>query len=563
MKLSTIFAFIASSLALAVVAALMSSSEGRLESGTSFFNVAYDFSEDEGQIGGDTYFSLPEFVIPIREIVDSGPTVETITDTGSTIVKIQRPSTPRTGQLTITQNNPTGFEQKFGGGNIPNDPIAEFLKKTASSQSSLALEVDKNDGLKMIQAIDAAELINPSPSITQLLDNSARLLRISQIPFSEKPVGLQIYDLAQPGTDQYLKIRESLVKKCNAGICNAEELKAAGFLLINEGEYAAGRAMYEQINSASLLGSNLLGLEENDGHITFEISGKVLDRRGRGIDGATVKALDGSAETVTDRYGNYSFEIDGIFDLYKVRLNASKPGYSTATVALDLITSDGLTDREISGMNFTLENPIRSVTINNKTGKVSGKDVSVKEDKFIIETDWSRYEIPFDALVRADGSNFTGELKVYLFEFDKNSDIGQLLMNDVFDEVAGYAGNIMKTFGMPFILFVDKNGNSIHVLKSNPMILQNKIIEMQALRTNQDQIYEPVTDADLIFLKAKSEELGGYPITRDFLIDEDIVRFPCFWIYDQLKGIWENIGVKLISTDGEIETIFYTLNDVD
>ncbi len=116
----------------------------------------------------------------------------------------------------------------------------------------------------------------------------------------------------------------------------------------------------------------------------------------------------------------------------------------------------------------------------------------------------------------------------------------------------------MKTFGMPFVLFLGENGEKIHVLASNPMVIKNTIAEMEALRTNKDKIYSPLTDEDMKFLVKKSKELGGYPIDRQFLIDNSILRFPAWWVFDQNKGIWVNQGVRVIDEKGVIETPFYT-----
>ena len=573
MKFTTILTAITLALTLAVTATLLPLQNNReREDESDFFSVTYSYDNTVPQIE-DFDFSLPEFISLDQRSGDNDKKRDPLSlspDKVTTTARIKRPSTPRIGQFAVEQAGSAPTERKFGDTVALQDPIAEFLESGSiggvklDPQKLLALQVEGNDDLKGIHVVETSDLRNPDETVRELLALSPRLLPVSKPSSENKPVSLQIYDLLQPGTDQYLNTRKLLLSKCNSGNCSDEELKAVGFLLMNEGDYNAGYEMYGKIGSSSLLGSDiLLSGEGSEGGITFEISGKVLDNRSRGVRGALVKSLDGSAETVTDTYGNYSITLTSIFDLYKVRLNASKEGYSTATIPLELITSEGLYNRTITGLDFVLESPLDSVTLNNQTGETDGSGAFVEGENFIVTTSLSRYEIPFDAFVRADGTSYRGELEMYLFEFDKDSDIGQLLMNDVFDDVAGYAGNIMKTFGMPFVLFVNEDGDTLHILKSNPMLLRNQISEMEALRTNEDQVYEPLTDADMIFLKAQSDELGGYPIDRSFLIDNGLVRFPAFWVYDQLKGIWENIGVKILSTDGEIETIFYTLNDVD
>jgi hypothetical protein len=131
---------------------------------------------------------------------------------------------------------------------------------------------------------------------------------------------------------------------------------------------------------------------------------------------------------------------------------------------------------------------------------------------------------------------------------------------DTFDQVMGYAGDLMKTFGMPYIQFFTQDGAELDVLKSKPMVLTYKIADMDALRKNTDQIYEPLTDRDMQLLVEASRG-NPYVIDREFLINNQLLRFPAFWVFDRKRGIWDNVGVSVLDTQGTIKTIFYTVRD--
>ena len=52
-----------------------------------------------------------------------------------------------------------------------------------------------------------------------------------------------------------------------------------------------------------------------------------------------------------------------------------------------------------------------------------------------------------------------------------------------------------------------------------------------------------------------------YHIDREFLINNQLLRFPAFWVFDRRRGVWDNIGVSVLDTQGTIRTIFYTIRD--
>jgi hypothetical protein len=172
------------------------------------------------------------------------------------------------------------------------------------------------------------------------------------------------------------------------------------------------------------------------------------------------------------------------------------------------------------------------------------------------------YEIPSNALVYEDGTPYQGEVDVYLYEFSQGNIPDGLIQVDTFDEVRGFAGDLMKTFGMPFIQFFSIDGEELHILSDNPMVLTYKIANMSSLRENTLAIYGSLTDADMQFLvKSSLNSKEKYPIDRDFLISNQLLKFPAFWVFDRYAGVWDSVGVSVLDTAGTIRTEFYTIKN--
>lgn len=181
---------------------------------------------------------------------------------------------------------------------------------------------------------------------------------------------------------------------------------------------------------------------------------------------------------------------------------------------------------------------------------------------FVVRTGQSTYEIPGNAIVHRSGARYKGEVDVYLYEFSQGNIPDSLMQVDTFDDVRGFAGDLMKTFGMPFIQFFTPDGEELHVLSNNPMVLTYKIANMSELRRNTLAIYSPLTNEDMKFLvDVSSKNPEAYPIDREFLISNQLLRFPAFWVYDRRAGVWNSVGISVLDTSGTIKSEFYTIKN--
>lgn len=291
--------------------------------------------------------------------------------------------------------------------------------------------------------------------------------------------------------------------------------------------------------------------------ISIEIKGKVVDGKDNPIQSVKIEILgkENIGFVFTDRNGLFEISTKAK-DMEKIRLKASKRNFSEGISSFVVLSKN---KNEYISEKIILESPIDIITINNVQGTITGNKNSIKEGNvFVVKTDQSIYEIPFSSLLKADGNVYLGEIDVYLYEFTKETLPNSLAAVDTFDQIVGYAGNLMETFGMPYIQFFTPNGEELKVKKSNPIFIKYQIFHMRDLRNALDKTHDPVTKEDMDLLVEISEQRDGYPIDRQFLIDTKLFNFPAWWVFDRDTGVWNNEGMRVLNKGGLIETIFYT-----
>tara|TARA_B100000315_G_scaffold260852_1_gene326319 strand:+ start:22350 stop:23825 length:1476 start_codon:yes stop_codon:yes gene_type:complete len=294
--------------------------------------------------------------------------------------------------------------------------------------------------------------------------------------------------------------------------------------------------------------------------IAITISGSVVDLKGEPVQGAVIDVLGVNEATVhTDSNGLYTITIS-TFVPGKVRVSALKRNFSDGVMSVNTVSKN---KTFYKADPIIIADAVSIVTIDTQNKTVSGSRNEVREDGvFVVRTDQSTYEIPAGAIVHKSGIQYKGEVDVYLYEFSQGNIPEGLIQVDTFDDVRGFAGDLMKTFGMPFIQFFSSSGEELHVLRSNSMVLTYKIANMNELRRNTLAIYSPLTNEDMKFLvDISSKSPRAYPIDREFLIENQLLRFPAFWVYDRRAGIWNSVGISVLDTSGTIKSEFYTIKN--
>lgn len=352
---------------------------------------------------------------------------------------------------------------------------------------------------------------------------------------SELPNIMQVHNkiLKVNPKESYKKIREELESKENR---TNEEVEVLSYLYDYSWDYKKAnmsrRALTWSIETARIT-----------------VSGTVKDGTGSAISWARVEVLN-NPEIYATSNSEWVYTLSFEYPAYsRVRLRATEKSHSDWFNALSIF--DPLYN-QVETKDFTLQKPDYIVEIN--------LDTDVKNGIFTIETPQTTYTIPEDALVNADTTKSSQrKFRAYLYEFTKQTNMDNYMYNDTFDEVYGYVGNIMKTFGMPYMQIFDLEGNEVHIRKNNSAILTNRIYHMKELYENYDKIYTEVTDQDMNYLVEESKK-WDFPITREWLIENNFLRWPAWWMLNRTKWVWESVGHRVIDSKWVIETIYYTID---
>ncbi len=374
-------------------------------------------------------------------------------------------------------------------------------------------------------------------------------------PEDELPASLQCHNDLHHFDGNFLNMKDKLEAGYQDGtIRNKDDLFCLAHIYEITGDYEKKKEI-----------DNLICQKFNErceGDIEVEANGTVRDGNNQPIQDANIEVLNFPEKRIiaqTDSRGNFKLNFKAK-NLDKIRLKAWKRNFSDGIAAFYVLESSSKFYR-YKNANFVLNAPISIVTIDNVDRTVTGGNNKVLGNNFIIKTSRTKYKIPMDAIIDRSGNSFKGGVDVYLYEFDRDTDTSSILTVDTFDQVMGYAGDIMKTYGMPYIQFFSKGGQELYIRKDNPMIITYKIPHMEELWKNTDQIYEePLTKEDMEFLVDTSQK-GKYPIDRKFLIENQMLRFPAFWAFDQKRGVWDNVGMSVLDTEGMVEIPWYTIRN--
>ncbi len=294
--------------------------------------------------------------------------------------------------------------------------------------------------------------------------------------------------------------------------------------------------------------------------IAIRITGIATDLSGRPIRGAAVSAISHpkDAPVMTDEHGAFSLPVTADA-MEKIRISIVKRNFSEGFADV-IVVGAGKHSYDVG--TITLAAPITIVTLDTQKHTITDPaDSAASDGSFVIKGPHSAYTMPAHALVHADGTPYEGPADVYVYEFDKDTVPQNLISLDTFDAVMGYAGNAMESYGMPYIQFFSPKGEELHVLKSNPLIVTYSMVSFESLKTLPKEKGGPLSDKSIAFLVSVSSHASGFPLTRDFLVTNGLYTFPPFWVLDRKKGVWDNVGMRLLDTEGTIQAPFYTLND--
>lgn len=361
----------------------------------------------------------------------------------------------------------------------------------------------------------------------------------------------------------FSKIKNSLEEKLKRSQISITEMETLRYIYTLGGEYPEMESLSQKICKKS---------RERCNDQDVLVTGTVLDPIGRPIENATIMALNYPAlgKAITKEDGTFEFKLK-VGALDKIRLRAVKRGYSDGFQALyvyhskEVVLEEPLIKKEA---NFVLNqsHAVVLLDLDNRTLELKKKgiikSVNFKDNQFHLWTKNNTYHIPVSSFIDKDEKpRSRGTVELHLYEFDRGSanDIGDLVLLDISSEDGNrlFLGGFLQTFGMPYMQFFTKAGEELFVGKENPIDMSYQIVEMGELTDREDY---PVTEEELERLVQLSTELGGYPLTREFLIENELSHMPPWWMLNRKKGIWENVPFRLKNKEGLLESIFYSYN---
>lgn len=358
-----------------------------------------------------------------------------------------------------------------------------------------------------------------------------------------------LYSNTTPGAFQ--DALEVLERAYKDGSATSDDLWRLSYMYELQGAYAKR----DEVNAANCTQFNTRCVSD----VAIRLSGTVLDMAGHPVQGASISVLghDEVKTVYTDEKGIYAISLS-VKVMEKLRVSAIKRNFSSGVANVVIIDAAKKAYRVDP---ITLASAITIVTIDTVRHTVSDPDDLARPDgSFLLHATSSIYDIPADAIVDEAGRPYRGQVDVYIYEFTRDTVPESLVTLDTFDQVMGYAGNLMLSYGMPFIQFFATTGGELDVTDKKPMTITYKVAGMKELRENSDGVLpRPLTDADMETLIAASNGDPGFPITAEFMARHEIYTFPPFWVLDRGSGVWDNVGMRVVDASGVIQAPFYTI----
>ncbi len=290
------------------------------------------------------------------------------------------------------------------------------------------------------------------------------------------------------------------------------------------------------------------------------ISGIARDSQGKTLPNITVEVLGTKYQTITDAKWYYLIQLKTFTPaILRIRASSNKTMIGIKRInVLDTFTT--VKKDQKFEKNFTLVTPYSTANIDTSKKTASGKDITVNDKWYLITTPFTKYQIPFDAIVKGR-TPYVGKLQVMAFEFNKDSS-SYLLDADVFDNVQWLASQLLVTYGMPYIIFTAEDWSKLDVLSSNPMTIwtSNRSDDLENWLSFRKDYQEQFRIAYEDSVAAK----GKYPINAFWELKHGNKKIvPLFWVFDRETGYWDNVWFRFVTdkynAPYNIETNFYTV----
>jgi len=265
----------------------------------------------------------------------------------------------------------------------------------------------------------------------------------------------------------------------------------------------------------------------------------VTDETGKAVAGATIKVMGQANQTTSDTNGNYSFSFF-VFEKSRLRIHAFKGGFLDAYLGA-FILGKAPTQKKVQ--NFVLMQGSQVLTLNTKQS-VNGI--------LTFKNGGNTYSLKANAFLQQNNSPYEGEIKVYALPTTNFlKDISKPKIDTFMEKDAHIISELSNILTFPLI-FTTSTGERLEVAKSNPLTwttnLKGQIEDAQSEAT-----------AKILTETVAQSKKEKYSITEEYLYKKAIFSLPTLWLVNSKTGGFYNQGMSFLDTNGNVQTLFYTL----
>lgn len=351
----------------------------------------------------------------------------------------------------------------------------------------------------------------------------------------------------------YLKTKQWIIDAYVAGNRTANLLRAYIYLTSLESDFIQRDTLVKELCEV-----DSSTCENSLTDVT--ISGLARDSQWKTLPNITIEILGTKYQTITDAKWYYSLQLKTFSPaILRIRASSNKTMIGIKRVnVLDSLTA--VKKDQKFEKNFTLVTPYSTSDVDTSKQTIIGSGTSKTDKGYLITTPFTKYLIPFDAIVKGR-IPYVGKLKIMVFEFNKDS-ASFLLDADVFDNVQWLASQLLVTYGMPYIIFTAEDGTKLDVLSSNPMTIwtssrSDDLENWLSFRADYQEQFR-------IAYEDSVAAPGKYPINAFWEFKHGNKKIvPLFWVFDRETGYWDNVGFRFVTdkynSPYNIETKFHTV----
>jgi len=347
---------------------------------------------------------------------------------------------------------------------------------------------------------------------------------------SNAQIFTQKYDSFQYASGTYIT---GLEKKISSWVFSYDEIKQAIYINDMEWKYDNSKKFI------TILCEKFKDKCTPEQFANLTINGYVKDNNNIPLKWVRIFSDEYNASVLSDEKGFYSLTIKTMSSR-RVSIKASLMWYSDDffRYSTSFETHKNI-EKDIMVSNF--------FRLNKADNSIIHKSLTHDIKKNIIKS-WI-YEYDFKNVIFYDqnGKSYVGPITVYTYFFNRENWTNLISLN-VFNQTRDYLWNWMVTFGMPYVMVYDNNGNELDIKSSASIKGKWQILYMHEI---SKEYLDNLENMWLIWTGKKFSSRSVWWFSS--------MDFPFFWWLNRKTGVWYDEGFVLLNRNGDYEFDFYTI----